>query len=119
MSIVEMVVAATLLVIAAGATLGLVDTSTRTTFRAEESQTVINVAQREIERMRDLSYQQLAMTSVPTATTDANLPTSRIRNVTDFCLERVDGDDPCTPVPLVRNGGLFENGGGTISGGAV
>jgi type II secretory pathway pseudopilin PulG len=119
MTIVEVVVAAMLLVIASIATLGLVDASTRTTFRAEESQTVINVAQREIERLRDLSYQQIAMTSVPAATTPANLPTSRIRTGTNFCLERVDGDDPCTPLPLVRNGGQFENGGGTISGGAV
>jgi hypothetical protein len=97
----------------------MVDTSTRTTFRAEETQTVINVAQREIERLRDLSYQQIAMTSVPAATTDANLPTSRIRNGDDFCLERVDGDDPCAPVPLVVNGGQLENGGGTITGGTV
>jgi hypothetical protein len=119
MTIVEVVVAAMLLVMAATATLGIVDTSTRSTYRAEETQTVINVAQREIERLRDLSYPQIAMTSVPPATTDANLPTSRIRGGGDFCLERVDGDDPCTAVPLVANGGQLENGGGTVTGGAV
>jgi type II secretory pathway pseudopilin PulG len=119
MTIVEVVVAAVLLVMAATATLSMVDTSTRTSFKAEERQTVINVAQREIEQLRDLSFQQLAMTSVPAATTDANLPTSRIRTGSSFCLERVDGDDPCTAPPLVANGGQLENGGGTIAGGTV
>jgi type II secretory pathway pseudopilin PulG len=122
MTIVEVVVAASLLVITVLATFGLVDTSTRTVFRAEETQTVINVAQREMERLRQLSYTQLSMNGVPSATTDANVPTSRMRPVNQFCLARVDGDDPCSPsslAPLAFNGGQLENGGGVVAGGEV
>jgi Flp pilus assembly pilin Flp len=121
-TVVEVAVAALLLAMTAVATLGAIDTSTRTTFRAEETQTVINIAQREMERLREFTYSELAMTGALTATTDANLPTSRIRSGNQFCLARVDGDDPCSPsalTPMVVNNGQLENGGGLVSGGQV
>ena len=120
MTIIEVTVAAFLLVTAVVGTFSVIDTSTRTTFRAEESQTVINVAQREMEELRKVPYDQLAMTALPAPPhgTGVNDPTARIRPSNEFCLERVDGDDPCTAHPLVVNGGALEPS-GTIADGQV
>ena len=121
LTIVEVVVAAFLLVTAAVATFGLVDTSTRSSFRAEETQTVINIAEREVERMRELSYGELAMTSLPEHEADSNLPTGRIRNMNQYCVERVGHDETCPspPAGLIFNGGELEAGGENVTGGAV
>jgi hypothetical protein len=121
LTIVEVVIAAFLLVTATVATFGLVDNSTRSSFRAEETQSVINVAEREMERLRELSYGELAMTSLPAHETDSNVPTGRIRNVNQYCVDRVGFDETCPtpPAGLVFNGGELEAGAGTVTGGAV
>ena len=121
MTIVEVVVAAFLLVAVVVSTFGIIDSSTRSTFRAEETQTVINIAQREIELLRDTPYANLAMTAPPPPPygTDANDPTSRLRDGGRFCLDRVDGDDPCADpmlAPLVHNGSPLEEGGEVTDG---
>jgi type II secretory pathway pseudopilin PulG len=119
-TLIEVTVAAMLLVVAVVGTFGIIDTSSRATYRAEETQSVINIAQREMELLRQVPYQRLAMTAVPAPPygTDANDPTSRMRSGNTFCLERVDGNDPCTAPPLVANGGSLEVG-GAVSGGQV
>jgi type II secretory pathway pseudopilin PulG len=115
MTIVEIVVAATLLVTVAISTFGLIDTSTRSTFRAEETQSVINIAQREMEALRDYDYDELAMESVPPAGTGQTDPTSRIRDVNgtqEFCLDRSPTTTASCPdsssAPLVVDDGSVE-----------
>lgn len=78
MTIVEAMVAALLLAIGGMATLQVLDVSARTTYRAEQSQVVVNQLQRELEELRTLGYEEVAMTSLPTAVADANDPRRRI-----------------------------------------
>jgi hypothetical protein len=111
-SIVEVIVAFFLLVLAVLATFQVIDSSTRTTFRAEESQTMLNIAQREVERLRDLDYRQLALTTPPSGISDPADPRSRVAG-TGF-----DLGDGAPPAQMVLNGGPLD-GGGQISGGTV
>lgn len=121
MTIVEVVVASFLFVLVAVSTFSVVDTSTRTTFRAEETQTVINIAQRELELLREYDYGELAMRGLPAYSSDSSLPTSRIRETTKYCLDRVDADDPCpaaAAADLVYDSSPLEEG-GSVTGGQV
>jgi hypothetical protein len=110
--IVEVLVAFVLLLAVVGATFGVLNASTRQTFRAEESQVMLNVAQREVERLRELDYSQVALTSMPTNSSDPNDPRNRVAGTT-FA---VGNGQP--PAELVVNGGPLHDG-GTISGGQI
>ena len=120
MTVIEVTVAAVLLVTAVVGTFGVIDSSTRATYRAEESQSVINIAQSEMEVLRQVPYDDLAMSALPAPPygTDGDDPTSRMRDGDEYCLERVGGADPCTELPLVANNTPLE-GGGLVSGGQV
>jgi type II secretory pathway pseudopilin PulG len=109
---IEVLVAFVLLVIAVGATFQILNASTRQTFRAEESQVMLNVAQREVERLRELNYNQVALTSMPTTSSDPDDPRSRVSGTT-FA---VGNGQP--PAELIVNGGPLHDG-GTITGGQV
>jgi hypothetical protein len=109
---IEVLVAFILLVIAVVASFQVLDASTRQTFRAEESQVMLNVAQRELERLREFDYDQLALTAMPTTSADPDDPRNRVAGTT-FAL---GNGDP--PAELVANGRPLEEG-GTISGGQV
>ena len=73
-TLVEVLVAALLFAGGALAVLAVLDVSTRNTYRAEQSQVAINVAQRELEKMRQIEYAQLALGTAPVpATVDSTL----------------------------------------------
>lgn len=108
----EVVIAMMILMIGTLAVLQIFDASTRTAFRAEQSQAAINVAQREIEEIHNLDYDSVAMTSTPTFMSDPNDPRHRIDGT------RFDASDNGALFEMVRNGGSLDDG-GTISGGAV
>ena len=76
------------LVLAIGvvAVLGVLDASTRNTFRAEQTQVAINRAQRELEQIRQLAYKDVALTTTPAASTDPKDPRYRISG-SDFALD--------------------------------
>jgi hypothetical protein len=78
MTVVEVVVAGMLLVVGGLGVLGMVDTATRNTFRAEQSQLVGNVLQREMEAIRDLSFDEIGLESLPAQESGAENPNSRV-----------------------------------------
>jgi type II secretory pathway pseudopilin PulG len=86
LTLVEVVVAALVLVLGALAVLGLVTASARNSFRAEQSQVVANRLQDELEKFRQLadnaSYDQLALSSAPAASSDPNDPAYRVSGST-------------------------------------
>jgi prepilin-type N-terminal cleavage/methylation domain-containing protein len=111
-TLVEVVVAVMIIGIGSLAVLQVFDASTRTNFRAEQSQVANNVAQRELERIRSLSYRQVALTSQPTFVDDDNDPRQRVDGT------RFDASDNGAFSEMVFNGGPLE-GGGSITNGAV
>jgi Tfp pilus assembly protein PilE len=112
-TVVEAMVAALILVIGGLAVLAAVDTAARSTFRAEQSQVQVNVLQEEIERIRELPYESVALTSAPAHSNDQDNPNWRVSGAT-FAISR-DGSDARTMV--VQGGALA--GGGAISGAAI
>jgi hypothetical protein len=78
LTIVEVVVAGMLLIIGGLGVFGMVDTATRNTFRAEQSQVVGNVLQREMEKIRALPYDDIGLTGLPVNQSGENNPNSRI-----------------------------------------
>jgi type II secretory pathway pseudopilin PulG len=91
-AIVELLVAVLILATGAIAVLGIFDASTRNTFRAEQTQVAINRAQRELEQIRQLAYQDVALTTTPPASSDSKHPGYRVSG-SDFAL----GWDGTTP----------------------
>lgn len=113
MTIVEVVVAGLILVAGSLGVLGIVDAGTRNVFRAEQSQVVSNLLQGEIEKLRQLPYEELALTSLPVHSTDPADPNSRIASTSFF----YTGRSGTGLKPLVYNGGVSD--GETIKGGMV
>src|SRR5215210_1329210 len=77
-SIVEVMVAALILAIGGIAVLTAVDTAARSSFRAEQSQVVVNRLQDELERIRQLPYTQVGLNAVPTHSADQHNPNFRV-----------------------------------------
>jgi type II secretory pathway pseudopilin PulG len=91
-AIVELLTAVLILAIGAIAVLGIFDASTRNTFRAEETQVAINRAQLELEQIRQLAYEDVALTTTPAASSDPKHPSYRVSG-SNFAL----GWDGTTP----------------------
>lgn len=108
-TVVEAMVAALLLVIGALAVLQLIDTTTRNSYRVEESQVVANRLQSELEEIRGLPYGEVALTTAPATTSDPGDPRGRVNATsTQFALRRdgaeiadlvVDAAGAVTPGP--------------------
>jgi prepilin-type N-terminal cleavage/methylation domain-containing protein len=86
-TIVEVLVAILILVIGALATFGLLSDAIRNTQRAKGTQVALDRAQQEIEALRSLPYQQLALTATPAAETNPLSPNYRVLGGT-FALVR-------------------------------
>lgn len=112
-TVIEGVIAALILVTAALGTFQLFDAGARNTFRAEESQVLNNRLQAEVEAIRELSYGQIALTSLPTTSSDPDDPRSRISGSQFFL-----GRDGSQPAGVVYNGATAP-GGGTVANGQV
>ncbi len=76
MTVVEVTIAAFLLILGALATFQIFDTASRNTFRAEQSQVANDIAQQELERLRALTYNQAAMTAYPGSSAILATPTT-------------------------------------------
>lgn len=113
---VETLVAFLLLVIGVIATLQVLDASRRTGFRAEESQAMNNVGQRELEEIRALEYGQVALSGTPATSSDPTHPGSRVAGISPN--GTFDLRDGSSPASVVQNGGI-RAGGGTLAGGEV
>jgi hypothetical protein len=78
LTVVEVVVAGMILVVGSLGVLGMVDVATRNAFRAEQSQLVNNVLQRELEEIRELPYEDVGLTALPAHESGENNPNSRV-----------------------------------------
>jgi type II secretory pathway pseudopilin PulG len=103
---VEVLVAIFILVIGALATFGLLTDAIRNTQRAKATQVALDRAQQEIETLRSLPYQQLALTGTPVAETNQLSPNYRVSGVT-FALVR---EPPSSYANMVVNGGAVAGG---------
>lgn len=113
-TIVEGVVAALLLVLGALAILQLLDVSSRSNYRAEQSQALNNRLQAELESIRGLPYQEVALTSSPVPAGDPDSPSSRLQGGS-FVVERDGG----RAEQLVVNGGTAPGSDDPVSLGKV
>ncbi len=114
MSIVEVVVAAVILAVGALTTFGLLSAATKNTQRAKATQVALNRAQQEMEAMRSLTNDQLAMTAAPLPSTNPLSPNSRVSNGTLALIRQPVG----SYANMVVNGGSLY-GGGVVEGGIV
>ncbi len=112
-TLIEVVVAALILMISMLAVFTLIDASGRNTYRAEQSQVVINRAQAEMERIRQLTFTQVALTSAPTTSSTETDPRWRVSG-SQYAIRR----DGTQLRPMVTNGSSLQ-GGGTVSGGTL
>lgn len=114
LTVIEGMVAMLILVIGALGALQVFDASTRNTFRTEESQTLNNRLQAELEEVKRLPYAEVALTSSPGTSSDSNNPRWRVQG-TKYALGR-DGSAPFKE--MVFDGAPIP-GGTTVSGGKV
>lgn len=91
-TVVEVVVSILVFMAGALAVMQTLDLSTRNAFRAEQQQVGINYAQRELEKLRQLDYDEVALSAAPGAPSGANDPRSRVSGGS-FALNP-DGTDP-------------------------
>ncbi len=113
-TVVEVLIAAVLLAITAIAVFGLVDAASRNNYRSQQSQVENDRLQQEMEKLKQVPYDQLALTSVPAHSSASNDPNSRVSGTTFNVSQSGSNYEG-----LVYNGGNSQESGGTVSGGAV
>lgn len=113
MTLIEVVVATLVLAVAALATFGILASATRNAQRAKATQVALELAQEEIERLRSVPYNELAITSEPEPSSSPLNPNFRVQGV-EFALKR----NPVSELaPLVINKEIgFSRQGTFISG---
>lgn len=89
-TLVEVLVAVMIIAIVITAALTVFDVSTRATFNAERSQIAVNEAQNQMEDLKALDYDQLALTSTPAASTD---PLDSRHRISGARFQLTDGDN--------------------------
>ena len=113
MTMIEVVVAALILIMGSLAVLTLVDTAAKSTYRAEQGQVVSDRLQQELEEIKNLPYDEVALTGLPADTSNTAIPSWRVSG-SSFASTQTGGGMQ----PLVVNGGALYAG-GTIAGGVV
>lgn len=114
-TIVEVLVAIFIVSIAAMVTFSLMTTATRNAARAKANQVAVEFAEQELERLRSEPDERLAMTGVPSPSTNPKNPNYRI-NKNEFALSR----EPIGEYgELVRVGGKIEGEGTSEEGGYI
>lgn len=119
-TIIEVIVASLVLTLGALATFGLLSSATKNTQRAKASQVALDWAQQELEKLRGLANEQLAMTATPPHSTNPLNPNYRVdAGDATFALTREPPGDYRKMV--VKGGSIYGKSGeeGTISGGVV
>src|SRR5262245_25478824 len=107
-------IAAVLLAITAIAVFGLVDAASRNNYRSQQSQVVNDRLQQEMEKLKQVPYNQLALTSLPAHSGASNDPNSRVSGNTFNVSQSGSNYEG-----LVYNGGTSQESGGTVSGGTI
>lgn len=114
MTIIEVVVAAMVLALAAAATFGVLTAATKNAQRAKATQVALNRAQLELETLRSLDNDELAMTSGPPQSSNPLNPNYRVQNG-NFAVVRQPPSDYANLV--IEGEPLY--GGGYVGPGAV
>ncbi len=114
LTIVEVVVATLILALGAMATFGMLGAATKNTQRAKATQVALNLAQQEIEALRSLKNEQLALTAPPPHVSSQLNPNYRVSNGT-FATVR---EPPSGYQDMVVNEDKLY-GGGIVAGGIV
>ena len=83
--------------------LSLVDASSRNTYRAEQSQVIVNQLQTEMEKIKRIPFEEVAMTAAPTHSTDPTDPSWRVSGNQFATLPNGTGLRP-----MVVNGGTLD-----------
>jgi prepilin-type N-terminal cleavage/methylation domain-containing protein len=92
-TVVEVLVALVILVVGAMGVLTAFDAATRNTFRADQQQVALNRAQQELEQIRQMPYEDVALNRAPALVNDKGDPRYRINGSGQFAL----GWDGTTP----------------------
>jgi type II secretory pathway pseudopilin PulG len=87
LTMIEVLVAAVVLVMGAAATFGVLGAATRNAQRAKATQVALDLAQEEMERLHSIPYDELAVNTMPVASSDEKNPNSRVSGST-FALHR-------------------------------
>lgn len=87
MTLIEVVVAALVMAMAAMATFALLASATKNAQRARQTQVALDLAQEEVERLRSVPYQELALSSLPSPSSSKLSPNFRVQG-TEFALNR-------------------------------
>jgi hypothetical protein len=87
LTIIEVIVAALILALGAAATFGVLSAATKNAQRAKASQVALDLAQEEMERLRGIPYDDLALSSSPTPSSSEANPNYRVEGTT-FALQR-------------------------------
>jgi type II secretory pathway pseudopilin PulG len=104
-TIVEVLIAALILVLGAIATFGILASATRSSQRAKASQVALDRAQQELELLRSLSDEELALTDAPQYENDPTSPNYRVNSGPGtFALQRTS--PPSEYKPMVFKGGV-------------
>jgi hypothetical protein len=113
LTVVEVMVAALILVLGALAVATLVGAGAKNTFRSEQSQVLSDRLQQEMEAIKELPYDQVALTGLPADTFDIKDPRWRVVG-TNYAVSK----DGSGPEPMVYNGSSLYAG-GTVTAGAI
>lgn len=81
-TLVELLVAVTLLSVGVAATIGVFASSGRRTLGAQRTDVAVQKAQAEIDKLSSLKYGELALTAAPTPSTNPDNPNSRVTGTT-------------------------------------
>jgi hypothetical protein len=115
LTVVEVMVAAMIMIVGGLAVLQVVDAAARNNYRGEQSQVASNRLQEEMERIKQLPYDQIALTGVPADTSDLTDPRWRTQG-TSFAVTQQGGGQQ----PLVYNGSALTGPGPTtVTGGMI
>lgn len=114
-TLIEAVVAALLLTLGALSTLALFDSTSRSNYRAEQSQVTNNRLQAELEEIRQLPYAEIGLTSTPSPSGDTNDPRWRVQGAS-FAVGR-DGSDQ--RIMVVNDGTIPGKPDQVVEGGVV
>jgi hypothetical protein len=118
LTIVEVLVAAVVLIAGSAATFGVLRTAILNNERAKATQVALDRAQQEMEVLRSLPHSELALTEPPPHFGNPMSPNFRVNESKGtFALTRDPAEEPSPPYMVVERGSLY--GGGFVAGGVV
>jgi prepilin-type N-terminal cleavage/methylation domain-containing protein len=115
-TLIEVLIAAMILTVAALAAFGVMASAVRNGQRAKQTQVALDRAQEEMEKLHSLTYKQLAMTTTPPHETSTLNPNSRVNSNGTFALQR---EPPSEYATMVVNGHPLYGNTKPIEGGLV